>query len=66
MATSEVQLAANRKYHKKLSAFTIKLKPDELKRYKKVAADGGKSFRGFVLSAMEAAASKIIKENHKS
>lgn len=55
MATSEVQLAANRKYHKKLSAFTIKLKPEELERYKKAAADGGKSFRGFVLSSMDSA-----------
>ncbi len=62
MATSEVQLAANRKYHKKLSAFTIKLKPDELERYKKAAESAGKSFRGFVLAAMD----EKIKENRES
>lgn len=55
MATSGAQLAANRKYHKKLSAFTIKLKPDELERYKKAAESAGQSFRGFVLVAMDAA-----------
>lgn len=55
MATSEVQLAANRKYHRKLSAFTIKLKPDELERYKKAAESAGQSFRSFVLSSMDSA-----------
>ena len=60
MATSEVQLAANRKYHRKLSAFTIKLKPDELERYKKAAAASGQSFRGFVISAMESATKCIV------
>lgn len=55
MATSESQKRANKKYHEKLVAFTIRMKPDELERYKKAAETAGQSFRGFVLAAMNAA-----------
>lgn len=55
MATSEAQKKATRKYQASLKTFTIKLKPEVLERYQQAAKKQGKTFRNFVLSAMEAA-----------
>lgn len=55
MATTESQKRASQKYHRKLAAFTIRLKPEELERYKKAAETAGQSFRSFVLASMDAA-----------
>ena len=62
MSTTEAQKQANKKYHEKLVAFTIRMKPNELARYKKAAETAGQSFRGFVLAAMD----EKIKESRGS
>lgn len=41
------------KYQKTLAQFSIKLKPEELQRYKEAAKKEGMSFRAWVLAAMD-------------
>lgn len=60
MATSEAQKRATRKYQASLKTFTIKMKADELTRYKQAAAQKGLTFRKFVLSAMDKAAVGVV------
>lgn len=60
MATSEAQKRATRKYQASLKTFTIKMKADELTRYKQAAAQKGLTFRKFVLSAMDKAAAGVV------
>jgi predicted DNA binding CopG/RHH family protein len=55
MATSEAQKKATRKYQSTLKAFTIRLKPADLTRYQEAAKRQGKTFRNFILSAMDKA-----------
>jgi restriction endonuclease Mrr len=60
MSTSEAQKKATRKYQASLKTFTIKLKPEVLERYQEVAKRHGKTFRNFVLSAMDKAAADEV------
>jgi predicted HicB family RNase H-like nuclease len=55
MSTSEAQKKATRKYQASLKTFTIKLKPEVLERYQEAAKKQGKTFRNFILSAMDKA-----------
>lgn len=55
MARTEADKRAQRKYQATLKGFHIKLKPEQLDRYKEAAAQRGMTFRGFVLSAMDKA-----------
>jgi predicted HicB family RNase H-like nuclease len=55
MSTSEAQKKATRKYQASLKTFTIKLKPEVLQRYQEAAKKQGKTFRNFILSAMDKA-----------
>lgn len=56
MAQTESAKKACMKYQAKLKAFTIRLKPDELARYQEAAKRQGKTFRSFVIAAMDKAA----------
>lgn len=60
MATSEAQKRATRKYQSALKTFTIKLRPEVLERYRQAAKKQGKTFRNFVLSAMDKAATEEV------
>lgn len=52
---TEAEKQACLRYQKKLAQFSIKLKPDELQRYKEAAEKAGMSFRAWVLEAMDKA-----------
>ena len=54
---TEAEKRACLKYQRSLAQFSIKLKPDELQRYKQAAEQAGMSFRAWVLSAMDKAMS---------
>ena len=56
MAQTEAGRMACKRYQKKLKAFTVRLKPADLTRYQEAAKRQGKTFRSFVLSAMDKAA----------
>lgn len=60
LATSEAQKRATRKYQSALKTFTIKLRPEVLERYRQAAKKQGKTFRNFVLSAMDKAATEEV------
>ena len=60
MAQSEAGKRACKKYQAKLKAFTIRLKPDDLTRYQEAARRQGKTFRNFILSAMDRAAADEV------
>lgn len=47
------------KYQAKLSAFTIKVKPAVLDRYRTAAAKAGMSLRAFVLEALDEKVEKL-------
>ena len=55
MAQSEAGKRACKKYQAQLKGFHIKLKPEQLDRYKEAAARKGLTFRSFVLSSMDKA-----------
>lgn len=55
MAVSEKQKEYCKKYQKTLAQFSIKIKPEELKRYKEAAEKANMSFRAWVLAAMDKA-----------
>lgn len=55
MTMSEADKRACKKYQAGLKAFTIRLKPEEMERYKAAAEKKGMTFRSFVLSAMDKA-----------
>lgn len=55
MPLTEAEKKACKKYQAKLKAFTIRLKPDEMARYKAAAERQGLSFRSFVITAMDKA-----------
>ena len=57
MAQSEAGKRACKKYQAQLKGFHIKLKPEQLNRYKEAAARKGMTFRSFVLNAIEKAMS---------
>jgi predicted DNA binding CopG/RHH family protein len=57
MAMSEADKKACKKYQATLKAFTIRLKPEELNRYKAAAEKAGMTFRGFVISSLDKASS---------
>lgn len=50
---TEAEKQACLRYQKTLAQFSIKLKHDELKRYKDAAAKAGMPFRAFVLKALD-------------
>ena len=52
MAMSEAEKRACLKYQRSLAQFSIKLKPEELQRYKEAAEKAGMTFRAWVLTAM--------------
>jgi predicted DNA binding CopG/RHH family protein len=60
MPRTEADKRAQRKYQASLKSFTIKLKPEVLKRYQQAAAQKGLTFRKFVLSAMDKAAADEV------
>lgn len=55
MARTEADKKAQKKYQASLKAFTIRLRPEEMERYKQAADKAGMTFRNFVLSAMDKA-----------
>ncbi len=55
MARTEADKRAQKKYQATLKAFTIRLRPEEMERYKQAADKAGMTFRNFVLSAMDKA-----------
>ena len=55
MARTEADKRAQRKYQATLKSFNIKLKPEQLDRYKEAAARNGMTFRSFVLRSMDKA-----------
>lgn len=63
MTQTEAEKRACMKYQAKLKAFTIRLKPDEMARYKAAADKQGLSFRSFVITAMDKATDSPIREN---
>jgi predicted DNA binding CopG/RHH family protein len=52
---TEADKRACKKYQAGLKAFTIRLRPEEMDRYKQAAEKAGLTFRSFVLSAMDKA-----------
>lgn len=50
---TEAEKRACLKYQKTLAQINIKLKPEELQRYKEAAEKAGMSFRAFVLRALD-------------
>lgn len=50
---TEAEKRACLKYQRSLAQFSIKLKPEELQRYKEAAEKAGMSFRAFVLRALD-------------
>jgi predicted DNA binding CopG/RHH family protein len=56
MAQTEAGKRACKKYQRTLKAFTVRLKPADLERYQEAARKQGKTFRSFILSAMDKAA----------
>ena len=55
MAMTEAQKAYCLKYQKKQAQISIRLKPEELEKYKAAAEKAGMSFRAWVLMAMDRA-----------
>lgn len=55
MPMTEADKKAQRKYQATLKAFTIRLRPEEMERYKRAAENAGMTFRNFVLSSMDKA-----------
>jgi predicted DNA binding CopG/RHH family protein len=55
MSMNDSMKKAQKKYQAGLKAFTIRLKPEEMERYKAAADNAGMTFRNFVLSAMDKA-----------
>ena len=55
MSMTEKQKAACLKYQKKQSQISIRLKPEDLAKYKAAAQRAGISFRAWVLSSMDSA-----------
>jgi predicted HicB family RNase H-like nuclease len=55
MPRTEADKRAQRKYQASLKTFTVKLKPEVLQRYQEAAKKQGKTFRNFILSAMDKA-----------
>lgn len=55
MPMTEADKRACKKYQAGLKAFTIRLRPEEMDRYKQAAENAGMTFRNFVLSAMDKA-----------
>lgn len=55
MPMTEADKRACKKYQAGLKAFTIRLRPKEMEKYKQAAEKAGLSFRNFVLSAMDKA-----------
>lgn len=54
MSTKEAKTRANMKYQReKQKAITIRVRPEELERYKAKAEAAGLSFRAFIMAAME-------------
>ena len=53
MSTTEAQKRACKRYQKTLAQITIRLKHDDLERYKAAAAAAGMSFRAFLLAGLE-------------
>ena len=58
MAMSEADKRACKKYQASLKAFTIRLKAEEMEKYRQAAAQKGMTFRAFVLSSMDKAMAK--------
>lgn len=56
MALTEAGKRACKKYQAGLKAFTIRVKAEDMERYKAAAEKRGTTFRNFVLSAMDKAA----------
>lgn len=55
MAMTEAEKAACLRYQKKLVQINIKLKPEDMAKYKQAAEQAGMSFRAWVLEAMNKA-----------
>lgn len=53
MAVSEAQKQASKRYQSKLSGISIKLKPEQHKRYKEAAEAAGIPLRAYILEALE-------------
>ena len=58
MAMTEKQKAACLKYQKKQSQISIRLKPEDLAKYKAAAQRAGISCRSWVLASMDSALCK--------
>jgi len=56
MPMTEADKRACKKYQAGLKAFTIRLRPEEMEKYKRAAEKAGMTFRSFVISAMDNAA----------
>lgn len=59
MPMTEADKKAQRKYQATLKAFTIRLRPEEMERYKEAAKKSGMTFRSFVISAMDKAVADV-------
>ena len=55
MSMTKAQKDACLKYQRTLKQISVKLKPEELNKYKKAAQDAGMSFRAWVIMAMDMA-----------
>ena len=52
---TEAEKQACLRYQKKLAQFSIKLKPEDMAKYKEAAEKAGMPFRAWVLAAMDKA-----------
>jgi predicted HicB family RNase H-like nuclease len=59
MAMTEAEKQACLRYQKKLVQFNIKLKPEDMAKYKQAAEQAGMSFRAWILQAMDKAMTTI-------
>ena len=55
MSMTKAQKDACLKYQRTLKQISVKLKPEELNKYKKAAQNAGMSFRAWVIMAMDKA-----------
>lgn len=66
MAMTKAQKDACLKYQRTLKQISVKIKPEELEKYKKAAQKDGMSFRSWVIKAMDKAIGGIHDEVRKS